>query len=602
MSYKRLIFRTLLFILIISSHKLACKGQQVADTAFFRNFNIDTLGLRFDTKVIKNYSESDCYYKLNSNTEPVKLIMTDDDHYEWRIKINRRGENDIRIFMKDSEGFAHVFDTGFIHHEFGYWVLSVGTDGGRDSLKCSIDDARQFTDEIENMMIPYKPELSYCITDTHATGDSIRNAFLAISKSIKESYGRFDEKAVFVYLSGHGYRESNKFHFDLGETNDIIEDSLSFCFKELFKSIRVDETLVVWVFVDSCESSSLSFKFPYSNDSGLKNEEGSGYVVVFSSTLTNGNKYKIKEDVEKLKRNSDYCAYIKGIKTINKLVEPREANSQQKSLLGSAIDGLYMNFFSRTIKDVNGSIGYKKFGDMVAKYYSVGNNKKTEELLVPPKIEPVNGRNEESPSFPFESYPSGIMGAQPSPVGFIDVAIGWNLSRQWNPQIGYSWPRWSVFVDFSGRKKWTNTITHTGIPESDTLARVLPSRYIVGMGLGARWYPNLFCFGKVNSGIGLVNLGLGLSAQTGIIYGEKRISEVETVKHKQSYACITPTLSIKAFVSRRHRFMWYFNVGYACYIHPYSINHELELKPFVANFGISIPVCFKNKTTTGEKR
>ena len=582
MKYKKLLYYAFLYMLIICCNNFVCKGQQVVDTAFFRNFTIDTLGIKFDTEVIKNYSESDCYYKLNSNTGPVKLIMTDNDHYEWRIKINRRGENNIHIFMKDSEGIVHVFDTGFIHHEFGYWVLSVGTDGGRDSLKCSIDDARQFKDEIENMMIPCKPELSYCITDTHATGDSIRNAFLAISKSIKESYGRFDEKAVFVYLSGHGYRESNKFHFDLGGTNDITEDSLLVSFKELFKSIRVDETLVVWVFVDACESSSLSFKIPYSNDSGPQNEEGSGYVVVFSSTLTNGNKYKIKEDVEKIKRNSDYCTYIKGLKSINKLVEPREAYSQQKSLLGSAIDGLYMNFFSRTIKGVNGSIGYKKFGDMVAKYYSVGNNKKKKELLVSPKIEPINGGNDESPSFPFESYPSGILGTQPSPVGFIDVAIGYNFSRQWNPQIGFSWKKWSVFADLSGNWNWKANITHT-LKEKET--QQLQDTLVKGFGMGLRWYP---------LNIKRVDLGLSVSAQTGVVYGEKVISELETIKHFQPYWGITPAASLRWLISKNHCFMLFFNVGYAFY-YPCAINEDLKWRSAVTNIGISIPVCCKNK-------
>ena len=522
----------------------------------------------------------------------------------WRINLKNEGLYTLRIVLKDVDGKCYQYPYDVNYKRFGYWILSVGTGdnqkNGKNKLLCSPDDAQTFVDIIQEK-IDQDPEKSELLVGPKATKDSIMAAFQRISIDLESKRGNFDEESVFIYLSGHGKdvgKSNSNFQFQIKDKNSGVDGDTTLSQESITKKLdeffeKGQDDLIVWLFVDACESDRL-----YQSGHQLKAVRGQN-LLVFSSVIANGWKYKKKVyDCNEVKRSENLFDVV---------VRVKEEEGEKGELDRKAIDGLYVSFFNKTLQGIDTAVRYDELSDTLKlKYYK-------KELTTPGNLFP-----DITPSFPYEGFKRGASIESPScqndtlppsshddmltPVGFIDIAIGWNLSRQWNPQIGYSWPRWSVFVDFSGRKKWTNTITHTDIPESDTLARVLPSRYIIGMGLGARWYPKLFSFGKVNSGIGLVNLGLGLSAQTGIIYGEKKISEVETVKHKQSYTCITPIISIKTFVSRRHLFMWYLNVGYACYIHPCNIDQELELKSFVTNFGISIPVCFKNKTTTGGKR
>lgn len=586
-SRKLLIGVILLNIAFSTSNSSMCFGQQ-RKTIEFNFYPVKNGMLKFSTE---SFADTNCYYYVNGDTTNKRLIIPNEHgkkslNYNWSIPLIL-GENRLSIYLNDTEGNQYSQDTLIYYKHFGYWILSVGTGDNqpqgspRNSLKCSPSDAELFA-SIVKQTIGEDEEFSVCLTGTEATKKRIRSEACRIGDDIRKK--QFEVNHVFLYFSGHGGKDHDKFYFRVNDSIGLDTDTMTYdnLINLLDVICKIPETTNVWLFADACESQCLT----------IENSQTEANIIINPSQILDGeNLCAIEVD----------CDTIKKIDSLFQIVS--EGNCIT-SLKGKAIDGLYMNFLKKVLDNCNKPIRYGLLYDSINRYY---NNRLVDKKL---KGRSANG-NDNSPVFPIHKIQisddahsndslvtnDGII--KKIPVRFVEVAIGWNLSRQWNPQIGYSWPRWSVFVDFSGRKKWTNTITHTDIPESDTLARVLPSQYIIGMGLGVRWYPDFFSFGKVNSGIGLVNLGLGLSAQTGIIYGEKKISEVETVKHKQSYTCLTPTISIKAFVSRRHQFMWYFNVGYACYIHPCSINHELELKPFVTNFGISIPVCFNNKKTIG---
>jgi hypothetical protein len=303
-------------------------------------------------------------------------------------------------------------------------------------------------------------------------------------------------------------------------------------------------------------------------------EGNKGSVIIYSAMISDGDQFKTNKRYDDMLRSGSYCDSIKNCKCLYSIVE--HVGVGESSDLGEkAINGLYMVFFEKVLKERRFPIKYDELQDTLNGCYN--GNLADRELAGHVKEKPSK------PEFPIRISSPKKQREKNIPLGYIDVSIGWNLSHQSIAQIGWTWKKWSVFADLSGNWNWKASITHA-LKESET--QQLQDTLIIGLGMGLKWYP---------LNLKRVDLGLSVSAQTGVVYGEKVISELETIKHFQPYWGITPAASLRWFTSKNHCCRCYFNVGYAFYP-SCSINKEIKWRSVVTNFGISIPVCCKNKT------
>lgn len=574
----------------------------------FKGFDIedDTI-LKFSTeKMDEDLSQCFCIVNsiVNSDTieaDTVKFdgrILKQITDMIWDIPW-RDGKNLLRIVLQDKEGKRYTCDTTIYHKHFGYWIVSIGTgDEQNDTLKelpCSSTDAEKFADVIQQT-IGFEPEICISRVGDQATKEGIITAADLIGEDIlnKKERKALERMALFVYLGGHGKldEDKNEFYF---QVNDAKGKGVPFSQKAwlsgseisdfgFLKQLEFVDNADVWFFFDACESSKLRGRLKDVFDSiteppknNVTIEKGRNLAINrYTAVVKDGKKYKNK------KWKGDYCKYIKGVNSIYDVVY--ETKGDVGNFENQAIHGLYMNFFEKAIDSLrknNEPIECDELQSCLKdKYYKKHlvdrdpYGRKDPAASLPVKNKETNNNKETSKS---------------TPSNFIDFSIGWNLSKQWNPQIGFTWKQWSAFVEYSVNCTWTTPIVHTLVSaDTQTTQDTLPSKSTHGLGVGFRWYP----FNNKTSSwypFKRIDTGFGLSVQTGSIYGENIISDKEIIKHHQSFTSITPSLSIRFFLSRNTRWMCYINVGYVFYF-PHNINMEMKPKPFVTNVGLCVPI------------
>lgn len=545
-----------LVVFFLSGGSLNVFGQQENMIQIF-DLKIDSINaeLSFATGPFK---DTNCYYYLNNDSIQLVPEKKQVCNFNWTIPLVQ-GYNSLKIFLNDSVGSTFSCDTTIYINsrdkKCGYWVLSVGTGDKTgvwsSNLTHSTEDAKKFVNSIiEKFGQPEMPPI--ILNDSRATKKGIEVSFDSILMDIKDK-NSIQDKAVVVYLSGHGQKEGDKtFRFqvknDKGmDTEWLTEDSLVYFINKLVEN----EDVMVWLFVDACESIDLFNDYKNTNNSIVFH----GKIIRYSSQIKQGENYYCNTDPKECKEASEIIHY-------------KEDNG---NLEGKAIDGLFEHIFKLSLCDL--SIPTTEENLMISLF------KKSGEHFTPPHK--INISADDELYFPVKEPEV----EKPSPSGFIDFAIGWNFSGQWNPQIGYSWEKWSVFANISFNFNWTNDITHT--LRKDEIVEIIPSKRIRALGAGFKWYP------ISNKKI---DYGFVFSAQIGDIYGEKFISETETILHHQSFSCFKPAFSMRWFTSKRHLCMCNLDIGYAWFT-PNSINKDVKWRSAVVNIGLSIPICHKNKNS-----
>lgn len=515
----------------------------------------------------------------------------------WRISLVD-GEYKLRIKLNDIEGHCHETVEEICYRKFCYWILSIGTGDNQKrkgifdlkDLQCSAGDAELFVSLVENV-IGCEPVMKICLNDSSATKKRIVEKAKIIANDI-ENYKEVSENcAVFVYLSGHGVFNDNKFGFQVKDLDGYDDDTLSnkTIIDLLSSYFEKNDKTDVWLFADACNSQKMEIGLGENVKKGIK-----GSLIAYSSVISGGD-IVFNDRYLAMQEAGNYCDSIKSCNRLCSIV-----SIDKNDTGGKAIDGLYMAFLEKALKRKTCSIKYDELQDTLNWYYN-GN-------LVRNELE-GHAKNERSfkPEFPIGISSSREPTEKTLPSRYIDVAIGWNLSKQWNPQIGFSLPNWSVFADCYVNCSWPVSITHT-MGKKEFVDK-LPSKRIIGIGLGTRYYPTFFHSVFSIKELVMSDLGLSLSVQIGGIYGKETISEMETIKHWQNYICLTPAASLRFYLSKNKADVKiFFNVGYSIYF-PCSKNKELELlyinkeinkeiktKPFVANIGMSIPLYNKNSS------
>lgn len=556
---------TAIVLLLIMGGPLTSYGQQDNVGKFrFASLEIDDTTERATLPFSTTTDSKDsCYYTIcytinDSIKEKLEPIIQRKNTL-WRIPLVQ-GKNAIKVCWKYKEKNSGIFDTVINYQYCGYWILSVGTGDKQldtlSNLRYSTEDAQAFADTIEKKT-GQKPEKSIVLNDFRATKDGIKASFDSICNDM-DNKDWIQEKSLVIYLSGHGKKiegESFKFQIknDKGYDDDWMTDDE---FRKLIGEKLKDKNVVVWFFVDACESIDFMGKDSNYHIDHVK-------IIMYSSQIKQGDSLYICDPI-----NVKECENISSIIVNDKSI----VNESCKHLKGKAIDGLFEHIFALSFSEPTDidTLSYQlfcRYGRHIEREIKI-NLSRDDKVWFPGRIKRIQKEEPDKP-----------------PLGYIDLAIGWNLSHQWNSQIGYSWKKYSVFADVSFNFNWTDSITHA-LGENNTL-NIIPSKSIYAIGVGFRWYRS----------INRVDLGFSTSVQTGSVYGEEEISEVAIIKHHQQFLCLTPTVSLRWFTSQKHCCRCYANVGYVFYL-PCSINEDMinrDVKknpPFVANVGISIPISF----------
>mgnify|MGYP002525286544 CR=1 FL=1 len=481
------------------------------------------------------------------NLKWINPYIVDRDGCVFNFKVNKLcglGENELKLRIKSGKIRKNL---NFIYTPPNrLFVLSVGTGDNQcmlstdyENLKYSTSGAKDVYDKVVDVGKAYEIQENILINDDSATSSVLAETIGRIIREVKE------DDLVVMYFSGHGDTQptDNKFKFQVkqqsGESAFCDGDWVS---NDLWIGIReiANKGAYVWLFMNACYAHCLENDFPNNNTTtGLD-----GGVIIIP-----GDREKDSKAIEKPGRGSLFSMVL------CKALADKKMIRDGKQTLGEITH--YMDTSYNRL-----------FGGDLFPIITHGNISRNEQYLY------------------YDNKPIK------KPITHLDFAIGWNLSRQWNPQIGFSWPNWSVFADCSVNCHWTDSITHK-MGKKEFVDK-LPSEKILAIGFGARFYPPflnsvLSIKGRFNG-----DLGLGLSVQFGGIYGEKTISEIETIKHWKNYFSLTPTASLRFYSSKNRKIKLYFNVGYS-FCFPYNINKEMRQKPFVTNVGVSIPVCSKNQ-------
>lgn len=547
---KQIFSNLVILILLLNNSKIIyCQKNNI-------EFLKDGAELHFFTE-----PQWDSIYVLNNHDSILITPQKYDLNYFWKITLNH-GDNNIKVELQDDNGNVYVGDTLIKYYKpFGYWILSVGTGDNHETplppntdLLHSVSDASRFAETIR-VLVEQEPELTLVINDSSATKDGIKAAIDSIKNDI--DYKSINEMTVIVYLSGHGkIDEKGTYYFQVkdyrGYDEDWIDEEV---LANWLRTILDNHKIIVWLFVDSCNSTDL-----YSNNSNLF-KGISGSVIRYSSQIVNGDKlfYSGNDVKDKSCKNAN--------DVIQKVFE-------DGNLKGRAIDGLFEHLFEQAVTElpIKDTLLNKQLSSTFNNYIGdrelirLGNEERNK-VYFPGRV--IKNT--------LQSIDADISEEQP-PCGFIDIAVGYNLSRQGNIQIGYSWPSFSAFVECSGAWHWTDSITHIleGVEEK------MPSKRIGEFGVGIRHYP--FSYGKLD-------IGYGLSIGLGYIHGEKMPLELieEPKKDNQLYCSFTPVTSFRFYTSKNHRSKFFFNVGYRFYL-PCKIDENIKWRSAVTSFGVSIPI------------
>ena len=567
----------LLFTFFVFFGEIQSIGQEKQDKDFC-GFSIANKGkcMRFFTKKIA-VDLNKSYYKWDEIVkQPVVLIREQTMMSMWEVQVDKKKH--LEIVLIDSIGNRHIFDTSFCK-EYGYWLLSVGTGDNLkdtiDNLDYSVKDAEAFFDMIINKA--GDPEKGILLNDFRATKNGIKASFDSINNDIKEK-ANIAQKAVVVYLSGHGRKEKGKYSFLVKNEDGIDADWVDEnTLAKWICSLVKDNNLVVWFFVDTCESIDL-YKLSENNNCF---SQLTGSIIRYSSQIKcdndnplyyNGNDVKHKKCT-----NANYV--------IDTLGEDR------RKLTGKAIDGLFEHLFQQAISElpIEESLLTNKLDECFDGH--IGERKPIHLL-------------EEDLWFPGQITKEGFdkqhkVGQRPS--HYLDVAIGYNCDNQLDFQIGLSWRSWSFFAEFSGYWDWTDSITYqvnNNEPLGNGMVK-MPSKSIFGIGLGVMWYPiKDFDY-----------FGIGFSSQVGGAYGKMIVTDNVTMDNPENdqyildlrekqgwrnYVCVTPSIAVRIPAFNKFPCRLHINMGYSVYFSRYEkirlMNREMEKAPIVFNAGLLIPI------------
>ena len=271
------------FIIVVGDIKSI--GQQKTENVFF-GFSIDDKGksMLFFTEKKLAIDVNKSYCKLNDGKkQPVVVIKEQPSLTIWKVPVDKKY---LEVVLMDSIGNTYVFDTTFCK-EYGYWLLSVGTGDNLkdtiDNLKYSVQDAKAFFNTIRSK--GGEPEKGILLNDYRATKSGIKASFDSINYDIKEK-PFIAQKAVVVYLSGHGRKTKEKYSFQVKNEDGIDADWLDEnTLANWICSLVKDNDVVVWLFVDTCESIDL---YQYSeNNNSFKGLTGS--IIRYSTQIKSNN-------------------------------------------------------------------------------------------------------------------------------------------------------------------------------------------------------------------------------------------------------------------------------------------------------------------------
>lgn len=421
------------------------------------------------------------------------------------------------------------------------WILSLGTgDNPCDSKYNTLEHSFKGAEDVYNRFIDigrkaYDIKGEMLINRETATSSIIIKAINNIISNVKK------DDLVIVYLSGHGQGTEEQgplFRFQVKKEEETCDGD--WVDKAMWDSIRqiAMKGASVWLFVNACHAERLQDYYRSLRDeqgiNGKADWAGGGIAVVPGDEQKSKGGYNTSEAYE----DKDISKFP--VSLCNAL-ENKEKKQSEK--LSKILYSLREHYY--TTNENSSLYNYKTFGDIIDQ----------EEIL-------------------YYKRPS-IMNQ------YLDFSIGYHLSRQGNVQIGSTWKRWSAFVEISGSWNGTDSITH--ILGRNKLQDKLPSIYIGSIGLGGRWYP--FIDKRIQADVGFT-----LTASMGLVYGEKAISGVETIRHTQWFYSISPAISGRWWISKQHHWRMFADIGYRLYF-PWSINSDLKWwNNMSTNVGVSIPL------------
>ena len=303
------------------------------DRKLVKEEGIERMEFQFYTNILDT---ADCYYLINGEKKTLNLRNRGTDNLKWGIPLVQ-GRNTLKIVLQEKNENKYstfVYDTIVEYKEYGYWILAVGTGDRQDTttsvlpnLKHSVNDASAFVNTVTNKA--GDPEMLFVLNDTRATKNGIKSAFDSICEDINNKKW-IKEKAVVIYLSGHGIKdENNDFYFqvkdEFGYDTDSIKES---AITDLLLQIIKDKNVTVWLFVDACNSQKAFRTSNQMNDNNI-----SGSLIKYSSQIIGGSNYVSKHNVD-----------VKKCNNIDQIL--KEGSNRETDY---AIDGAFETFFTQSL-------------------------------------------------------------------------------------------------------------------------------------------------------------------------------------------------------------------------------------------------------------